>query len=318
VQLAKTIEGRVSSRLRLGQSPQPNRSFSVPPPFTEGSTGFPIVGDSVFSSGLELLQAGRGKSRTLPKRTVGDVFADRYRTMEARQGSLSCQRAKLHDSSDRSNSVRLGIAFVVASGLGVVLSAQTPDTLDLTQVRPSSGPMTAGPATGPATGFSAHTKREESPVKLTVEWMDRYGYRDNNSFVFRLAIVNVSAVPVTLPWEPNPDRVGYDSDALRAVITIDARMNDREFAVPIAVLYGSKADSNTTKVLRPGARAEIIARGKWRLAADSSSPSAKIDFPAEVDVSGRIIFASSIDRHAYKDATSTNRMRVVVDRPDRQ
>jgi hypothetical protein len=32
----------------------------------EGSTGFPRVGDSVFSSGLELLQAGRGKSRDLP------------------------------------------------------------------------------------------------------------------------------------------------------------------------------------------------------------------------------------------------------------
>jgi hypothetical protein len=208
------------------------------------------------------------------------------------------------------------LACVVASALSVVLSAQTPDTLNLTQVRPHSGPRTAGTGTGPATGLSAHVKREESPVKLTVEWMDRYGYRDNDSFVFGLAIVNVSALPVMLPWEPDPDRIGNEADALRAVITIDARMNNREFTIPITVLYGSKADSNTTKVLRPGARAEIIARGKWRIAADSSSLSPKIDFPAEVDVSGRIIFASTIDRHAYKDAASTNRMRVVVARPD--
>ena len=71
------------------------------------------------------------------------------------------------------------LAFVVASGLGVFLNAQTPDTLDLTQVQPNSGPMTAGPGTGPVTGFSAHVKREESPVKLTVEGMDRYEWKNH-------------------------------------------------------------------------------------------------------------------------------------------
>ena len=208
------------------------------------------------------------------------------------------------------------LGIVVAYGLSVILSPQTPNTLDLTQVRPSVGSPTEGAAeSGSIPGSGPHGLLEKSPLRLTLEWMDRDSYRDGDSFAFRVGIVNVSRAPVTLPWEPDSYRVANDGDVMRMALTLAARTAKGELELPIATLYGSTMDPNSTKLLPPGVRVEILAKGRWRL---PEAPSAMIDLPATVDVGARLLFATRIDHHAYESLSSTNRVEVVLDRRARR
>jgi hypothetical protein len=206
----------------------------------------------------------------------------------------------------------LPLVFVVA--VAVAPSAQTQDTLDLTQPRGSSGPVTDAPMTGSASGISSHARREQSPVRLSLDWLDRNTYHVGEPFVFHVTLENVGATSVTLPWEPDVQQVLRSSDEplSEALLTLDVDVQGGTLTVPIATLYGSSFSPGSTKVLRPGGRAEILAKGNWAFLGHGTSQLSPFAASPDVSVAARIHFLTSIDGHVYDALRSTNKVAILL------
>jgi hypothetical protein len=125
---------------------------------------------------------------------------------------------------------------------------------------------------------------------------------------------------VTLPWEPDSSQIvtGPNEPVWKALITIEVNTPGGRLVVPIATLHGSKLSPNHTKVLRLGARAEILARGNWNFLATSSEDLRKAGLLPNVEVKARMIFATDIDGHVYADLVSKNSVSLVLERQPRR
>jgi hypothetical protein len=207
------------------------------------------------------------------------------------------------------------LAVMLIGAMTVVLTAQTSDLLDLTQPRGDSRRFTTEPVTVSGAGISSHARREQSSVRLNLDWFDRETYSDGESFVFHVTLENVGRNAVAFPWEPDSSRVATTPDAaiLKAVLTIEIDTRNPRLIVPIATLYGSSLTPNDTKVLQPGARAEIIAKGQWAFMGHEISELAQMHLPPELNVTARIGFMTSINGHLY-DALKSNKVVIRLER----
>lgn len=219
--------------------------------------------------------------------------------------------------------------FLVALACSTVVavSAQAPDVLDLTQPRLSSGHTTPNSrGTGSAVGRSSHAVTQPSGVQMRLESLDKDAYRDGEPSEFRVSLTNTTRQPVTLPWEPDPQQVvtGPGAPLIEALLVIDVEpgrpVRDTGphprggVTVPIAILYGSKMSPANTKVLQPGARAEVIARGHWKFVAYSPEDLRAVAFPDNVNVGAQLIFRTRIDGNLYTDLSSGNRISIALER----
>jgi len=207
------------------------------------------------------------------------------------------------------------VVALVASTVAVV-SAQAPDVLDLTQPRVSSGPTSNSPITGLTVGRSPHATTQPSGVQLRLESLDKHAYRDGEPFVFRVSLINPTKESITLPWEPDPSQVatGPGAPLIKALLVIDVESSQGRRTVPIAMLYGSKMSPGNTKVLHPGGRAEVIARGSWEFVPSSSEDLRAAAFPRNVNVAARLIFPTNIDGDAFSDLSSGNLISIELER----
>jgi hypothetical protein len=154
------------------------------------------------------------------------------------------------------------------------------------------------------------------PLQIKLESMDRNVYRERDQFFCRLSLQNVGQQDLTIPWEPDPEKVVTSVDAPMLewllVLSLDGREYDR-LTFPIRTLYGSTFSPVTLKVLRPGEQAEIIARGKWQFVTDASAKRAEATLPRTVDVAARMDVLTGVKGHVYSDVISINRLPILLE-----
>lgn len=208
---------------------------------------------------------------------------------------------------------RFGV-FIV---LSVALSAQAPDVLDLRQQVITGGAATTELHTVTQPGLNPSTKLEQMPVRLSLDWLDLPTYRDGDRFVFHLTLRNVGKQSVRLPWEPNSQIVIAERSVpamSRALVSIEIDSPKGLLTIPIGLLYGSNVPDQTTKLLQPGAQAEIVAAGAWQFLGYSSNDLLRMGLEPTVNVLARIQFVTPIDHHVYSPLVSTNKLPIVLDR----
>jgi hypothetical protein len=197
---------------------------------------------------------------------------------------------------------------------------QAPDVLDLTQswatAVESSDSDTAHPGRGSASGPGDHTVFERLGLQLKLESLDAPSYLDGDRFEFRTTLRNSSAQAILLPWERDRHRVvtGPDAPMLEALMMVDVESSHGRLTIPIATLYGSSLSPTNTKLLRPGATAEIIASGNWNFMGYSSDDLRLKGVSQRVRVLAAIRFVKPLNGHWYASAESENRIPVVIER----
>jgi hypothetical protein len=204
--------------------------------------------------------------------------------------------------------------LMMAGALGVALGAQATDLLDLTQVTVSSRTENGkiGPGTGSAMGFASHSVRDQLPLQMRLESMDRNAYREHDEVVFQVSLRNVGREPVTIPWEPDPNQVVTSEGAPMLewllVLSLDGPEFDR-LTFPVRRLHGSRFSPSTLKVLRPGEQAAIRARGNLHFLTEDSAKRAEATLPRTVDVAARMVFSSGYNA----EVISVNRVPIFLE-----
>lgn len=208
------------------------------------------------------------------------------------------------------------LIILIVSAITVLLRAQAPDALDLTQPISGDGRFTTDPVTVSGGGIYSGAKRVQLPLHVTLDWLDRGAYSDGESFVFHVTLENLGRNSVTLPWERDSRLVLTSADAplFQALLTVDINAMNKRLSVPIATLYGSAQSPQNTKVLQPSARAEIVARGHWEFAGYSASDLTQMGLPSDVTVTARLQFLSGINGHVYSPLSSSNHVPIVLTR----
>jgi hypothetical protein len=205
-------------------------------------------------------------------------------------------------------------ALVVAGALGVALGAQARDLLDLTQVTVSSPTESGkvGRGTVSVMGFGSHLVRDQLPIQMRLESMDRNAYREHDEVVFQVSLRNVGREPVTIPWEPDPNQVVTSEGAPMLewllVLSLDGAEFDR-LTFPVRTLHGSRFSPSTLKVLKPGEQAAIRARGKLHFLTEDSAQRAEATLPRTVDAAARMVFLSGYNA----EVVSVNRVPIFLD-----
>ena len=202
--------------------------------------------------------------------------------------------------------------------LGVVVSAQAPTVLDLTQkdLRPGMG--TAATVFVPVTGASSHAVREQLPLDVVLTWMDRSDYHEYDPFTFRVVLHNRGRAPVVLPWEPNRERVITSSDTPLMQWLLAVGLEGGQFdrlTIPVATLYGSTLSSGSLQTIDPGKSVEIVASGQWKFLTPDAIRRAEATLPGMVNVRAHVAFLTGINGHVYQDLASTNHVSVALDLP---
>ena len=153
-------------------------------------------------------------------------------------------------------------------------------------------------------------------LRLRLEWMDKLSYSYGDAFTFRVSLTNDGREAITIPWEPDSERVAgmSDSGVQAALLAVDLRVREDRFSVPIATLYGSATTPGTTKTLKPGDTAEVIAAGNWRFV-PSPVDTRGARVKGDASISARLSFLTDIDGRAYRDLHSANRVRIRLTEP---
>jgi hypothetical protein len=193
------------------------------------------------------------------------------------------------------------------------------DVLDLTQARPSShaaGSESADLGTGSAVGFASGSRSGRLNLQLKVESLDADTYLDGQEFEFRLSLRNTGDRTIALPWEPDPKRVVTDQGTpmLQVLIAVSAEGSSQRLTIPVAVLYGSTMSPMTMKQLRPGDRAEIVARSNWNFMGYSSEELRARGVPPRLKMFSELRFLTAFSGQRYETVESTNRIPIVLGR----
>jgi hypothetical protein len=171
------------------------------------------------------------------------------------------------------NTVRVVLSLIVGLGVSLSGSQARPQpaeySLDLLtyQVRQEVEPESPVGYV-PAGHVSATTgKKPPSPLKATLESLDRLSYSIGDPFVYEIVIENVSGQDVVLPWSPDRSFVQRESPpttALKASLMIE--VTDRVQKKTVSwleprQLLGSEQLNGTLQRLAPGDRARIRVPG---------------------------------------------------------
>ncbi len=209
-------------------------------------------------------------------------------------------------------------AALMVAVFGVVVSAQAPDLLDLRQSSMGGiGTITTGIHTVTQAGRSSTAKLEPIPLRLSLDWLDLSTYRDGDRFEFHVTLQNIGNSPVRVPWEPNPHMVVASATApamLEALLTVDIESPKGLLSVVVGELYGSSVSDQTSKILPPGAAAEIVASGAWQFLGYSSNDLIRVGLAPTVHVVARLRFITPIDQHMYRPLVSANTLPIVLKR----
>ena len=206
---------------------------------------------------------------------------------------------------------------IIACVLSVTVNAQSPDTLDLTQLRTSrSGATTAGTSSGSAAGLGSHSVHEHMTLQIRLEWLDRMSYRYGDPLTFRLRLRNVGGEPVAIPWEPDASQVllGPDAPLEQALLSLDVDLPGGRAPIPVAVLYGSKLSRGHMRVLQPGETADVLAAASWEFQ-PYTAESIHRGFSGSVNVTAKLDFLTPINGRVYANMRSVNHVRIALEKP---
>ncbi len=198
---------------------------------------------------------------------------------------------------------------------------QDPNFLDLTAYESAEDrpPRTGG---GLASSVGGADSLKSAPLKITLQALDKRNYHFGDQVTYEVTLENITTSVLTIPWSPDPSKVGLDGP-VNPPVYFEASLSlvaEDETAGPQFIdshrIFGAPSVPGSLKIVRPREKVRIRAAGSWQFTDSSVARRvlAKSPFTVKVRANFRLGGGSSIQQ--YKTAISSNSQTAVLRKPD--